>query len=112
MKKFLSCFFSFALMLELVGTVCRAEETGPQKEVVSEETKSKIESKEVNDSNIGEQMLDYIKEVLFNVRDFGIKNYPVFKSWLNRTYYGTKGWTSEKFGALKAWLYNSTKEEL
>ena len=112
MKKFLSCFFSFALMLELVGTVCRAEETGPQKEFVSEGTNSKFESKEVKGANIGEQILDYIQEVLFNVRDFGIKNYPVFKSWLNSTYYDTKDWTLEKFDALKAWFYNSTKEEL
>ena len=49
-------------------------EAVPQEAFVGEEANSEFESKEVKYSNIGEQMLDYIKEVLFNVWDFGIKN--------------------------------------
>ena len=111
MKKLLSCFFSFVLMFGLVGSFCRAEEAVPQ-EVVIEDASSKLESEEVKGASIWEITLNYIKDVLFNVRDFGLKSYPVFKSWINSTYYDAKDWTSEKFGALKALFYNSTKEEL
>ncbi|CDB24203.1 unknown [Clostridium sp. CAG:557] len=102
MKKLLSCFFSFVLMFGLVGSFCRAEEAVPQ-EVVIEDASSKLESEEVKGASIWEITLNYIKDVLFNVRDFGLKSYPVFKSWLNSTYCGTKDWTSEKYDELKVW---------
>lgn len=103
MKKLLSCFLSFVLMFGLVGSFCRAEEAVTQEEFVIEDTSSKLESKEVKGDSIWEITLNYIKDVLFNVRDFGLKSYPVFKSWLNSTYYGTKDWTSEKYDELKDW---------
>lgn len=127
MKKLLSWILSFALVFGFTGSLCLAEETVTQKEIVKEETYSgKVEK--VNNFSTVEQILGVFRKALFDLKDFGINNYLIiknwfnsfsfvsnnwisrlddFKYWLNSTYYDAKDWTSGKCDALKAVL-NST----
>lgn len=111
MKKLLSCFLGFALMLGSVCGDCSASAGEPPREFVGGDMTP--DGKRLDGADLWTRALGHIKQALFNVQDSWLVNYPIFKSWFVNNYFLAKDWTYEHYAAFKSWLnstYTDTKD--